>query len=534
MKIIGLIESMILEASKKDVLINKLGFSEDNAELLSSIAGPVSVWLGNKLIDLYAEQWKEIHLRDYPDQSDSIEQDWKNPQYRKRQGVNFLNTRNSVRVNQSAIVSIMDWIRVGLNGNFKEHQDKKLSQLYDLSLEWHDSLGVGDGDINYIEKNDVIRDYRKDGIGFYWTDLETNNSDEECNRMGHCGRTSSYNTIYSLRETRRINEQYTINKSHLTAAVGSSDGIIYQMKGPKNSKPKEEFHPYIVDLIINKETIQGFGSEYQSSTDFKITDLPESDIKKVYDSRPELFNTRQLKRQLVKMGILDSSQYQEIDMIFDLDIEPSYVGNYVDGDWDIRTYKDTNGKTRKISFIETLLSGDIWDLIEGYHDDWKGGLEYHTNEENSQTIRNIIQQRAGEDYDPSESLESLIDEYDNDYEIRNSLGSAYSDSANSSYYDYAMKELRSALEEYGDVTQLNDEGVTIRIDLNKVISDMGLGEEEVDEIFERCDESASCAFSEMLGTYYDKPRFSLDDRWSPNFDDEDFNSYLNDRLSEIN
>lgn len=518
MKIINLIEELVVEASKKDTLIGKLGFSEDNADLLSKLAGALSVWLGNKLIE-------------YTVLSRSIGQE---EPITKQEAIDVFNRGAGVRARRSEIVSIMDWVRVGLNGNVNEYKNVGFGDLYKKSREWHESLDTGSGEINYVEENTILRDYRKDGIGFYWSDLETNNSDEECNRMGHCGRTSSYNTIYSLRETRRINEQYTINKSHLTAAVGSSDGIIYQMKGPKNSKPKEEFHPYIVDLIINEENIEGFGSEYDSSSDFKITDLPETDIKKIYDSRPELFNTRQLKRQLVKMGILDSSQYQEIDMIFDLDIEPIYVGDYVDGDWTVRQWKDKNGNTRKTSFIETLLSGDIWDLMEGYHDDWKGALEYYTNEENSQTIRNIIQQRAGEDYDPSESLESLIDEYDNDYEIRNSLGSAYSDSANSSYYDYAMKELRSTLEEYGDVTKLNDEGVTIRIDLNKVISDMGLGEEEVDEIFERCDESASCAFSEMLGTYYDKPRFSLDDRWSPNIDDEDFNSYLNDRLSEIN
>jgi hypothetical protein len=518
MKIINLIEELVVEASKKDTLIGKLGFSEDNADLLSKLAGALSVWLGNKLIE-------------YTVLSRSIGQE---EPITKQEAIDVFNRGAGVRARRSEIVSIMDWVRVGLNGNVNEYKNVGFGDLYKKSREWHESLDTGSGEINYVEENTILRDYRKDGIGFYWTDLETNNSDEECNRMGHCGRTSSYNTIYSLRETRRINEQYTVNKSHLTAAVGSSDGIIYQMKGPKNSKPKEEFHPYIVDLIINEENIQGFGSEYDSSSDFKITDLPETDIKKIYDSRPELFNTRQLKRQLVKMGILDSSQYQEIDMIFDLDIEPIYVGNYVDGDWTVRQWKDKNGNTRKTSFIETLLSGDIWDLMEGYHDDWKGALEYHTNEENSQTIRNIIQQRAGEDYDPSESLESLIDEYDNDYEIRNSLGSAYSDSANSSYYDYAMKELRSTLEEYGDVTQLNDEGVKIRIDLRTVIDNMGLGEEEVDEIFERCDESASCAFSEMMGEYYEKPKFRLDDRWSPDIDDDDFNSYLNDRLSEIN
>lgn len=517
MKIINLIEELIIEASKKDVLIQKLGFSEDNADLLSKLSGALSVWLGNKLID-------------YTVLSRSIGE--KEP-ITKQEAIDVFNRGAGVRARRSEITSIMDWIRVGLNGNVNEYKNVGFGDLYKKSREWHESLDTGSGEINYVEENTILRDYRKDGIGFYWVDLETNNSDEECNRMGHCGRTSSYNTIYSLRETRRINEQYTINKSHLTAAVGSSDGIIYQMKGPKNSKPKEEFHPYIVDLIVNEENIQGFGSEYDSASDFKITDLPEADIRKIYDSRPELFNTRQLKRQLVKMGVLGSDEYQEIDMIFDLDIEPMYVGNYVDGDWVVRQWKDKNGYTRKISFIETLLSGDIWDLLDGYHDDWKGALEYHTNDENSNTIRELIQQKAGEDYDPEESLENLIEEYDGDYEIRNSLGSAYSDSANSSYYDYAMKELRSTLEEYGDVTQLNDEGVKIRIDLNNVIQNMGLGEEEVDEIFERCDDSASCAFDEMMGEYYDKPSFRIDDRWSPDIDDNDFNSYLNDRLSEI-
>jgi methyl coenzyme M reductase subunit D len=98
-----------------------------------------------------------------------------------------------------------------------------------------------------------------------------------------------------------------------------------------------------------------------------------------------------------------------------------------------------------------------------------------------------------------------------------------------------MKELRNTLEEYGDVIQLNDEGLKIRIDLNKVINDMELDEEEVDELMERCDESSSCVFDEMWNeSLIDKPRFRKDDRWQPNIDDEDFNSHLNDRLSEIN
>jgi hypothetical protein len=535
MKIIGLIESMILEASKKDVLINKLGFSEDNAELLSSIAGPVSVWLGNKLIDLYAEQWKEIHLRDYPDQSDSIEQDWKNPQYRKRQGVNFLNTRNGVRVNQSAIVSIMDWIRVGLNGNFKEHQDKKLSQLYDLSLEWHDSLGVGDGDINYIEKNDVIRDYRnEDGVGFYWVDLNTNDSGEECSRMGHCGRTNSGNTIYSLRENRRINKDYTINKSHLTAAVGNSDGFIYQLKGPKNSKPDERYNQYVTDLILNDDDIQGFGSEYNSVNDFKITDLPKEEIQKIYTKKPQLFNTYKLKSYLKNQLGIEGVDIPSME--FELDIEPHSIHHYIEGDWvqTRRTRKTPAGNELKddVWFTEVVLSGDIWELYDG-NGDWKSSLQYHVNDENANKIREIIKSRIGDDYDPSYTLENLINEYDDEYDIRSAIDTAYSDTASSEYYDYVIRELKSALEEYGEVLKLNDEGALIKINLTSVIDNIGADETEVDEAFDRCDDDPSCVFGELLGDYYDKPRMRLDDRWYPDIDDEDFNSYLNDRLYDI-
>ena len=515
MKIISLVEELVVEASKKDVLIQKLGFSNDNAEVLANLTGSLAVWMGNKLIDLVRDNLKSFGQEEVS----------------REDIIGKINSGGIVRGKRSEITSIMDWIRVGLNGNVGQYKDNSFETLYQESRKWHESLGTGEGEINYEEKNDILRDYRKDGIGLYWVDLNTNNSEEECNRMGHCGRTSGYNTIYSLRETKRINPQYTINKSHLTAAVGSSDGIIYQLKGPKNSKPREEFHPYIVDLILNSEDIQGFGSEYDSSSDFKITDLSEPDIKKIYDARPELFNTRALKRALQKMGI---GEYEEPNTIFELTIDPEYVGNYVEGDWTVRQWKDKNGYTRKTSFIETLLSGDIWDLMDGYHDDWKGGLEYYTNEENTQKILEIIKQRAGDDFDPEESLENLIQEYDEDYEIRNAIGSAYSDAANSSYYDYGMKQLRDALEEYGEVTKLNDEGVNITINLKDVADKMGVGDDELDEYYENCgDDNPSCVFDEIMGQYYDKPRFRIDDRWSPDIDDEDFNSYLNDRLYDI-
>ena len=531
-------QNIIVEASKKDILVNKLGFSNENADVLANAAGPFAVWLGNKLIDLYAKKYLEIHLRDYsqtPEQKEKIESEFADPQKRKQRVLDFLNRLGGVRGNLSNITSIMDWIRVGLNGNVKPYMNMSFEELYDLSREWHDSLEAGQGDFNYNEKNKVLRDYRdENGIGFYWVDLETNSSDEECDRMGHCGRTGSGKSLYSLRRTQRINKDFTLNKSYLTAAVGEYNGVIYQLKGPKNSKPDEKYHPYIVDLILNDEHIQGFGSEYASDKDFKITDLSNEEIIEIYSKKPQLFNTFKLKSFLKnELGIEGIGLP---DMVFELKISPNEIHYHIDGDWvsNKRKRKTPAGNevTDEVWFTEQVLSGDVREFYD-YSGEWKSSLEYHVNKENANRIREIIKSRSGDEYDPEETLENLIEEYDDDYDIRNAITGAYSDTASSEFYDYVMRELKSTLEEYGEVLRLNDEGAVIKIDLNTVIDEMGVDETDLDEAFENCGDDPACVFEELPYNYYDKPRFSLDERWYPSIDEGEFNSMLEDRLGEI-
>jgi len=530
-------QNIIVEASKKDVLVNKLGFSKDNAETLANAAGPFAVWLGNKLIDVYADKY----LRDYsqifasPEQKKKIKSELADPKKRKQRAVDFLNRLGGVRGNLSNITSIMDWIRVGLNGNVKPYMNMSFEELYDLSREWHDSLEAGQGDFNYNEKNKVLRDYRdENGIGFYWVDLETNSSDEECDRMGHCGRTGGDKSLYSLRRTQRINEDFTLNKSYLTAAIGESNGVIYQLKGPKNSKPDEKYHPYIVDLILNDDHIQGFGSEYGSGKDFKITDLSKEKIIEIYSKKPQLFNTFKLKSFLKnKLGI---EGIELPNMVFEWEISPDEIHHYIDGDWVSKRLKRKtpagNEVTDDVWFTEQVLSGNWGEFYED-SGDWKSSLKYHVNDENAKKIREIIKSISGDDYDPEETLENLIDEYDGDYDIRFAINSSYSDTASSEYYYYVINELKSALEEYGEVLKLNDEGAVIKIDLNTVIDEMGVDETDLDEEFENCGDDPKCVFGELMGDYYEKPEFSLNEHWYPSIDDDDFNSMLEDRLGEI-
>jgi hypothetical protein len=510
----NLLSELLVEANKRDVLITKLGLSEKNADAISKICGPFSVFIANKIIDIVQKQI----IKD------------KNRDFTRQETVEYLNGGYTIQTSKTQLTTIMDWVRTGLNGNVKPYQNFTYDQLVQAAKKWHDELGVGNGEINYVEEDEILLDYRDEGIGFYWVNLNTNTSDEECDRMGHCGRTSSDNTIYSLREVKRFNEKYTINKSHLTAAIGNRDGIVYQMKGSKNSKPQEKYYPYIIDLLLKNEDIKGFGSEYNSSDDFSLGDLPEDKIKEIYSQKPILFDNRKGKRILQKIGVLPNRSTES--MVFDLQIDPAYISRYVDGDWNVRKWKDSHGNQRSSGMFETLLSGDYWDLFDGHGGDWESAM-YSIDEENTKIIQDLIRGITNPEEIEGMSLNAVIKEFDNNHEIRNALGNALSSAESDSYYEYYKRTLQNALEEYGEVIQLNDEGAIIRINLQSVIDNHGVNEDDLDDYFERCDDKYECVFDELMGDYYDKPNFRIDDRWTPDVNEDYFNEILNDYLGDV-
>ena len=517
-------EGLIVEASKKEILINKVGLSEDNAELLDNLCGPLSVWMANKIIDAYVEHY-------------GLMTNELSPKELRERTIELMNNRG-LSAQKTIIPGIMDWIRVGLNGNLGEYKQLTFPELLAESKKWHDELGVGDGDINYVEKNPIVLDFRDDeGNGFYWTDLETNDSSEECDRMGHCGRTNRYNTILSLREVKPLNKKYKLNKSHLTAAVGDSDGILYQLKGPKNSKPKEEFHQYIEPLFYvlggggeeEDYLIRGFGNEYNSENDFKLSDLPEESIRKIYGNRPELFDTRSLKRKLNQMGVIE---LPPVNYNVTIDISPDELGKYVDGDWIERRWKDKDGRTRTVTIFEMILSGDGWELWYNDTGEWKSSLNYYVDSDNEGLIKEYLNKLAKDnDVDVSEmSIEEMIEELDDDYIVRNAIASATSDAESYSYINYLYSTLKDAVEELGDVVKMDDEGVIFNVDVEQFLS---MDEEWVDELFERCDDEVDCVFNEMIyDDEIEKPTFRPDDRWYPDVDERNFNEMLTDRLME--
>ena len=524
--------NLLTEASKLKILTDKEGLEPTQAELLDKLCGGLALWMFGKFKDYQKYIFKSWE-KDVPIDKITVDK---------------INDNNLIGKNRQVIIGIMDWIRVGLDGNVKPFKNLSLKELGQKSKEWHDSLAIGNGDINYVEKNEIIKDFRdENGNGFYWADLNTMNSPEEKDRMGHCGE-SKLGYIYSLRETRPINEKYKINKSHLTAAIGT-DGIMYQLKGPKNYKPKEEYHNLILPLFYldnedGEPLVQGFGTEYASEQDFKLSDLPETVIRELYQNRPELFKGRSIQRKLMDMGLIEKPKE---NYTVTIEIGVDVLGRYVAGDYVIsrrRVTKKTPAGQEYQQMVETWLFESIlvdpWILAENIDtgQDWKSVLDYHVNENNQNRIREMIKEFAQKDnpeFNEEEfnetPLEDLIEEYDYD-DISNAILWAESDAASDSYVNTLHTTLKDCLEEIGKVKKMDDEGVILEVDVEKYINELDDG--VVDEQLEACDGDLKCFLEEIFRQdYVESPKFEIDDYWYPDVDNRDYNNYLAERLHEI-
>lgn len=457
MKLINITKSLILEASARDVLINKIGLTDKAADFFIERCDKLTIIIVNKIIKY---NLKIMNIEDTPTKADIQKAThWVNINY---------------RTFSEDLVSIMDWIRVGLNGNLGTHKNDDYETLLNESRKWHDELEVGDGIYNYEENEDnIILDFRgENGMGFYWIDLLTSQCTYENKRMGHCASTGG-DTLYSLRETRRINEKFTINESHLTAAIKEeNDGFkIIQLKGKKNSKPAEKYHKYIVELIINPTVnIIGFGSEYDSANDFKLSDLNDDLSNIVLKNNKKVFGTIALY-SAYKKGLIDEAP----QVVFDIFIKRDEMNEYIDSSEYDYTKNSKNGNRVSVNFVENFLENGL-----DYYDNeysWKD-FTYYTSSELDNKIENYLINNFQDEINDL-NLENDDDDYFNDLKlvdkieelelvandlidvIDQSIDRAYQDANYKSVFD----DIEKALSDYGHVLQLDYEGALIRINL---------------------------------------------------------------------
>lgn len=507
-----IVETLLTEASKKDILINKLGVNDYNANALADVAGPLSIFFAYKILEKYEAE--------YYDTAERAREIIKRNDISIQNRMGLVNGSNSFVNQRSKLRGIMDWVRVALAGNIKPYEQLTFDELYSESERWHESLNVGDSKIDYKEGNVIILDYRKDGEGYYWVDLGVGNCPDEAERMGHCGRTRG--NLYSLRSFRKIENNHTLNKSHLTASINQGD--LLQLKGQKNSKPASEYHSLILPLFYFKNDddylINKIGYEYDSSSDFKIADLTPEEVTKLYNDRPELFTGRQEIKALKNLGLIEPTK---MDYKFMLDIPLKKADDYIRG--------ELNG------IVQDILAGDTWQYWDNYaYADWESSINYHIDEDNTQKIINML--RNSEGFDESLSLRDMINEYDDMDEIKSAIKSATNDAEASDYEAHLYNELKDVYGEFGNVISMNDEGVVIEINLESLITENRIDDEVIDEMSERCENNdisdPECIFEELLSEgYIEKPKFNVDERWYPSIDNNYFNELLDERLNEI-
>nr|QBM02760.1 hypothetical protein [uncultured archaeon] len=280
-------QNIISEADKRSVITNTLHIPREVADFAHNLSDKYAIWIadsarklhlknaeswisgesdenGKKAFEELKKVWSFKSLSDAKDQFDVA-------LVKKING--FLQTITG------DYTHILDWLkgRTTLAPENDQINFKTLTfdEAKKRSDEWHKKLGDIRGGKIEDEEGEVIMTFPD---GFYWLNLGKDYCEKESKAMGHCGRASGA-VLYSLRK-----EQYP----YVTAAV-KGDGTITQMKGRANTKPKSDFHKYIIPFILgNNPDIQNFQSTYQSNTDFNINDLTDVELKQVVDKKPSL------------------------------------------------------------------------------------------------------------------------------------------------------------------------------------------------------------------------------------------------------
>lgn len=125
--------------------------------------------------------------------------------------------------------------------------------------------------------------------GFRWFNLNRPKCEEEGKAMGHCGNCGGRDddTILSLRKLKQEGGRMYARPS-LTFIL-HSNGQLGEMKGRGNNKPNEEYHPYIMRLLAQKNLVKGIeGGGYLPENNFSLNDLNNERLEAIFNARPDL------------------------------------------------------------------------------------------------------------------------------------------------------------------------------------------------------------------------------------------------------
>jgi len=142
----------------------------------------------------------------------------------------------------------------------------------------------------------IIIDYGK----YAWVKLDREYCETEGKALEHCGNMGTPeegDRILSFRTKVDDKKQ----KPHLTFILDKNN-YLGQMKGRRNQKPDDKYHPYIIDLL-QKDFVKGIkGGGYLSQNNFSLSDLDEEQRKALISEKPTLITPEEAYRYAMEEG----------------------------------------------------------------------------------------------------------------------------------------------------------------------------------------------------------------------------------------
>lgn len=172
---------------------------------------------------------------------------------------------------------------LGADGNFNPSLLNKFNNpifkyedLKGLSDQYHEDLEKGNIQIPGAVGETIL----SFPDGYKWVDLGRGYCSKEGKAGKHCGNASPRmgDTILSLRDKN--------NFVYLTFIL--NNGILEERKAKANTKPKEKYHHYILELL-KLPMIKGLGEgRYLPQNDFQLSDLSADKIEDLLKVKPEM------------------------------------------------------------------------------------------------------------------------------------------------------------------------------------------------------------------------------------------------------
>lgn len=286
-KYIQFLSGILLEG-KSSTIINKVGLSKYIAEDMESRYGKYSIWVADSF-KKYITKLLLDKVIEFDDEGYLNKEEIDNLFKSKNEDFDtFLSTLWQGKYRDELYGVVFDWLR-GRNSGAVVETDKidfrnmTAIQAYTRAVNWHRELEKAQTGEIIDEYGDIIMTFPD---GYYWIKLHSSKCDDEAKAMNHCGTGAKGGRLYSLRKDKKP-----------AVTVDLVDGTIKQIRGKANSKPRKEYHKYILDFILSDEVKEFEYDGYRRDDNFFVTDLEdEKDINNIISKKPSLMKGQKLNK----------------------------------------------------------------------------------------------------------------------------------------------------------------------------------------------------------------------------------------------